>query len=148
MAYINIYIWTFQVVLVKEPACQCRRHKTPAFNPWVRKIPWRRAWQPTSVFLPGKPHGQRSLMDYSLEGHRVGHDWRNLAHTHTNIHVLLVFSRPVMFDSATPWTAARQASVSHHLLKFAQVHVHCISDAIQASHPLTPSSSALSLSWH
>ena len=36
--------------------------------------------------------------------------------------------------------------VSHHLLKFAQVHVHCIGDAIQSSHPLKPSSSALNLS--
>jgi len=35
------------------------------FNPWVRKIPWRRAWQPTPVFLPGKSHGQRSLVGYS-----------------------------------------------------------------------------------
>ena len=39
--------------------------------------------------------------------------------------------------------------VPHHLLEFAQVHVHCISDAIQPSHPLKPSSSsALNLSWH
>ena len=45
----------------KEPACQCRRHKRRGFNPWVGKIPWRRKWQPTPVFLPGKSHGQRSL---------------------------------------------------------------------------------------
>ena len=32
------------------------------FDPWVRKIPWRRAWQPTPVFLPGEAHGQRSLV--------------------------------------------------------------------------------------
>ena len=38
----------------KEPTCQCRRYKIPGFNPWVRKIPWRRAWQSTSVFLPGE----------------------------------------------------------------------------------------------
>ena len=38
----------------KEPACQCRRH---GFNPWVRKILWRRKGQPTPVFLPGKSHG-------------------------------------------------------------------------------------------
>ena len=37
---------------------QCGR---PVFNPWVGKIPWRRAWQPTAVFLPGESHGQRSL---------------------------------------------------------------------------------------
>ena len=36
------------------------------FNPWVRKIPWRRKWQPTPVFLPGESHGQRSLVGYSL----------------------------------------------------------------------------------
>ena len=38
------------------------------FDPWVGKIPWRRAWQPTPVFLPGKSHGQRSLMGYSPWG--------------------------------------------------------------------------------
>jgi len=37
------------------------------FKPWVGKIPWRRKWQPTSVFLPGKSHGQRSLEGYSHE---------------------------------------------------------------------------------
>jgi len=35
------------------------------FDPWIVKIPWRRAWQPPAVFLPGKSHGQRSLMSYS-----------------------------------------------------------------------------------
>ena len=49
----------------KEPACQCRRHKRCRINPWVGKIPWRRAWQPTPVFLPGRSHGQRSLAGYS-----------------------------------------------------------------------------------
>ena len=42
----------------KEYTWQCRRCR---FNPWVRKIPWRRKWQPTPVFLPEKSHGQRSL---------------------------------------------------------------------------------------
>ena len=55
----------------KESACQCRRHK---FNPWVRKIPWRRKWQPTPVFLPGEFHGQRSLASYNPWGLRVKHD--------------------------------------------------------------------------
>ena len=35
------------------------------FNPWVRKIPWRRAWQSSPVFLPKEPHGQRRLVGYS-----------------------------------------------------------------------------------
>ena len=40
------------------------------FNPWVGKIPWRRKWQPTPVFLPRESHGQRSLTGYSLWGHK------------------------------------------------------------------------------
>ena len=51
----------------KEPACQYRRLKRHGFSPWVRKIPWRRVWQPTPVFLPGESHGQRSLVGYSLK---------------------------------------------------------------------------------
>ena len=39
-------------------------------DPWVGKIPWRRAWQPTPVFLPGKFHEQRSLVGYSPWGHK------------------------------------------------------------------------------
>ena len=37
----------------KEPICQCRKWKSHGFDPWVRKIPWRRAWQPAPVFFPG-----------------------------------------------------------------------------------------------
>ena len=48
----------------KEPACQCKRHKRHMFNPWVGVIPWRRAWQPTPVFLPGRSREQRSLVSY------------------------------------------------------------------------------------
>ena len=47
----------------KEPACQFRRHKRCGFDPWIGKIPWRRAWQPTPVFLPGEPHKQRSQVE-------------------------------------------------------------------------------------
>ena len=48
----------------KESSCQCRRPRRRECNPWVRKIPWRRKWQPTPVFLPGESHGQRSLASY------------------------------------------------------------------------------------
>ena len=45
------------------------------FDPLVEKIPWRRKWQPTPVFLLGKSHGQRSLVGYSPWGHKkIGHD--------------------------------------------------------------------------
>ena len=49
----------------KESACQCRRRKRCGFHCQVRKIPCRRAWQPTPVFLTGESHGQRSLAGYS-----------------------------------------------------------------------------------
>ena len=54
----------------KEPMCQCRRHKRLGFAPWVGKIPWRRKWQPTPVFLPGESHGLRSLEGYNPWGRR------------------------------------------------------------------------------
>ena len=59
----------------KEPACECRRRERCGFDPWVGKIPWRRAGQPTPVFLPGESHGQRSLVGrlQSMGPQRVGH---------------------------------------------------------------------------
>ena len=79
--HICSYLQTHQVVYInyvqmvchlrwlsgKESACQCRRLR---FDPWVRKIPWRRKWQPTPVFLPGKRHGQWSLEGYSPWGRK------------------------------------------------------------------------------
>ena len=53
------------VLMAKNPPAKCRKHKRPEFDPWVGKIPWRRAWQPTPVLLPGESHGQRSLVGYS-----------------------------------------------------------------------------------
>ena len=52
----------------KEPACQYRRLERHGFDPWIRKIPWRRAWQPTVAFLPRESHGQRSLASHSPWG--------------------------------------------------------------------------------
>ena len=66
----------------KEPACQCRSCKRCGFDPCVEKSPWRRAWQPTLVLMPGESHGQRSPAGYNIVSQRVGHDWGNLAHMH------------------------------------------------------------------
>ena len=56
----------------KESVYQCRRH---GFDPWVGKMPWKRKWQPILIFLPGKSHGQKSLVGYSPQGfRRVGHN--------------------------------------------------------------------------
>ena len=52
----------------KETACQCCEHKRCGFHPWVGKIPWRTAWKPTPVLLPGESHWQRSLEGYSPQG--------------------------------------------------------------------------------
>ena len=49
----------------KKFTCQCRRPRRHAFSSWVGRIPWRRKWQPTPVFLPGKSHRERSLAGYS-----------------------------------------------------------------------------------
>ena len=57
-----------QVVLV-EPAHQCRGRKRCGWDPWVGKIRWRRKWHPAPVFLPGRSHGQRSLVGWSPWGH-------------------------------------------------------------------------------
>ena len=51
------------------------------FNPWVRKIPLRRKWQPTPVFLPGEFHGKRSLLGYSPWGHKQSDMAEQLKHT-------------------------------------------------------------------
>ena len=59
---------------------QCRRHKWRGFDPWVEKIPWRRAWQPTLVLLPGKSHGQRSLW---ATVHKAPKSWTQLKWLYT-----------------------------------------------------------------
>ena len=51
----------------KESFCQFKRCR---FNPWVGKIPWRKKWQPTLVFLPRRFHGQRNLAGYSPWGQK------------------------------------------------------------------------------
>ena len=55
---------------------QYRRRKSCRFNPWIGKIPWRRTWQSTPVFLPGESHGQRNLVGYPVHG--VTKSWTQL----------------------------------------------------------------------
>ena len=72
MCTCNICIYNIgasQVMLVvKNLPASGRRYKRSGFDPWVRKIPWRREWQPTPVFLPGESRVQRSLVGYSPWG--------------------------------------------------------------------------------
>ena len=67
----------------KESVCQCRRYKRHKFDFQVRKLPWSRKWQPIPAFLPGKFHGQRSLVGYSPWGHKESDTTERLRHTHT-----------------------------------------------------------------
>ena len=55
-------------LVVKNLPANAGNIRDNGFDPWVGKIPWRRAWQPTLVFLPGESHGQRSLAGYSPGG--------------------------------------------------------------------------------
>ena len=74
--------WASQAALVVKnlPAKAGDRRYRP--DPWVGKIPWRRAWQPTPVFLPGESHGQRSLAGYSPRGHEESDTTEVTSHTH------------------------------------------------------------------
>ena len=64
------YSWASLVAQMVKNLLQCGRSE---FDPWVGKIPWRRARQPTSVFLPGESHGWRSLVGYSAWGGNTQH---------------------------------------------------------------------------
>ena len=72
----------------KDPACQSGKSKRRVFDPWVEKIPWRRAWQPTPVFLLGESHGQRGLRGLQFLGLQgVRQDWSDLACMENNMEV-------------------------------------------------------------
>ena len=64
---------------------QCRRRKRHGFDSWVRKIPWRRKWTPTPIFLPGESHGQRSLLGYETIGVSKSQTQLKRLSTHTGI---------------------------------------------------------------
>ena len=69
---------------VKASALQWGR---PAFDPWIRKMPWRRKWQPAPVFLPVESHGWRSLVGYSPRGRKESNTTERL---HTHLHTALL----------------------------------------------------------
>ena len=69
----------------KELACQCRRQKRRGFDSWVGTIPWRRAWQPTPVFLPGNPMDRGACGLWFIVSQSVRHNWSNLACTYLTL---------------------------------------------------------------
>ena len=54
--------------MVKNPLANLVKSNRHGFDPWVGKIPWKRAWQHTAVFLSEESHGQRSLEGYDPQG--------------------------------------------------------------------------------
>ena len=123
----------------KEPTCQCRRQKRHRFNPWVRKIRWRRAWQPTPVFLPGESHGQRSLVGYSPWGPKELDTTEVTEHAHTrtwyeptaltlHLRKLALLLASFSWLEVEPALAVRMADSC--LVPFPRRHIHVI-----PSHP-------------
>ena len=132
--------------------------------PWVGKIPWRRPWQSTPVFLPGgflwteEPGGLHSK---GLQ--RVGHDWVTELNRTESLQYFSVLAKSwesktteniyqlweFVVNSVSPsWLTLCHPlgcgvpgfPVLHYLLEFAQTHVHWVNEAIQPSHPLSPPS--------
>ena len=70
--------------MVKNPPAKARDMRC-GLDSWVGKIPWRRVWQPTPVFLPGEFHGQRSLEGYSPVGCKESDTTERLSAARTKI---------------------------------------------------------------
>ena len=90
----------------KEPACRCRRRERQGFDPWVGKIPWRRAWQPTPVFLPGESHGEE-LAGCTPWGREELDTTEGLSTRHT--HQELLTHRLFTSDHAGPFSPGSRA---------------------------------------
>ena len=72
-------------LVVKNPPANAGDVRRHGFDPWVGKIPWRRAWQPTPVFLPEETHGYRSLAGYSPYDYKESDTSEVIAHTHARM---------------------------------------------------------------
>ena len=94
----------------KEPSCQCRRHKRCGFDPWVGKVPRRRAWQPTPVFLPGEspwteepgrlgPLGCKELNTSEATGHIGTHATCGKLEASTYVYFILLLILQTPFTS-------------------------------------------------
>ena len=110
------------------------------------------------MFLPGKFHGQRSLVGCSPWGHRVGQDWVTNTQSNKNNAVepivnklwfIIVLVTQLCQTLCNPMNCSMPGfPVLHYLLEFAQSPVHWVGDTIQPSHPLLLSSPAFNLSQH
>ena len=107
-----------------KPVClQCGR---PGFDPWVGKIPWRRKWQPTPVFLPGESHGQRSRLHGAGKESDTTEQLTHTATLFTCHHSCPPLSRPLV--------------VSFYFDSFKKKKISCVTVA-----PLLPGASSRAL---
>ena len=91
---------------VAQTACNTRGC---VFDPWDRKIPWRREWQPTPVFLPGESHGQRNLTSFSPWGCKESGTNEQLTHTLVVQWLRLCTSTA----GGMGWIPSRRANILH-----------------------------------
>ena len=93
----------------EEPACQCGRGKRCGFSPCVWKIPWRRKWQPTPVFLPGESPGQGA---WCATVHGVTKSWTQLS-THTLTHTHRLKSAKYIMLTQVFWEEREEKNIFH-----------------------------------
>ena len=89
--------------VVKIPPANCRRRKRNGFDPWTGKMPWKRKWQHTPVFLPEKSHGQRSLAGSSWGHEESDTTDKRSVHTHTHTHTFTVVSSELQLYQGFQW---------------------------------------------
>ena len=131
-------IWSFPGgTSGRESACQCRRCKRHGFHPWVTKIPWRRKWQPTPAFLPGKPPWTEEPGELHSPWGRKESDMTKRLSTDRHQFSSVTQSYSTLWN---PMDCSMPGVPVHHQLpEFTQTHVHWVSDAIQhliLCHPL------------
>ena len=93
-------------------------HQRRGFHLWVRKMPWSRKWQPTSVFIPGKFYGQKSLVGYSPWAYKeLGTtEWLNThTHTHTHTHTVNIRAQRI-FRIVKLFLYVVKVNTCHHML--------------------------------
>ena len=113
--------------------------------------PLEQEMQPTQLFLPGKPHGQKNLAGYSPWGLKESDNWVTehthiVAHTHSRSISSVAQLCPTLCDPMD--CSVPDLPVHHQLLEFTQTHVHWVDDAIQPSHSLLSPSPTFNLSQH
>ena len=85
--------WATRASLEAQMVGICLQYRRPRFQPWVGKIPWRRKWLPTPVFLPGN---QTSLAGYSSQDHKELNTTKQLTHTHMHDKIHVIFFQALL----------------------------------------------------